>query len=214
MGLRSRSLANKSRLDVLVSRRLLRKGDYLLSISEEVLDPPLGFVVLFMHFHERGLTMPPHPFLVGLLHHYKIQLHHLNPNGVQHMAAFGTLCEGYLRMFPHFCLWCYFLSAKLLCKLLKQDPPVRATQIRCPTIHLRGTRSKRYIPLLLCSSDRGWHGHWFNLCNHGAPSAAGKGLPSFPFRGALRGLSKLGEVCHEGRGEEDGWGHRSVSESS
>jgi hypothetical protein len=172
MGFKSRSLANKSRLDVLVSRGLLRKGDYLLSISEEVLDPLVGFVVLFMHFHERGLTMPPHPFLVGLLHHNKIQLHHLNPNVVQHMAAFGTLCEGYLEMFPHFCLWCYFFLAKLLHKLLKQDPLVREIQIGCPAIHLRETRSKGYIPLLLCSSNRGWHGQWFYLCNHGAPFAA------------------------------------------
>jgi hypothetical protein len=51
-----------------------------------------GFVVSFVHFHERAFEMPPHPFLVGLLQYYKIQLHHLNPNGVQHMTAFAALC--------------------------------------------------------------------------------------------------------------------------
>jgi hypothetical protein len=35
-----------------------------------------------VHFHDRGLTMPPHHFLLGILHYYKIQLHHLNPNGI------------------------------------------------------------------------------------------------------------------------------------
>lgn len=59
-------------------------------------------MVSFVHFHERGFAMPLHPFLVGLLHHYKVQLHHLNPNEVQHMVAFVALCEGYLGMSPYF----------------------------------------------------------------------------------------------------------------
>ena len=33
---------------------------------------PDGYVVSFVLFHERGLTVPPHPFLRGLLHHYQI----------------------------------------------------------------------------------------------------------------------------------------------
>jgi hypothetical protein len=44
--------------------------------------PPDGYVVSFMHFHERGLVAPPHRFLLGLLHYYKIKLQHLNPNGI------------------------------------------------------------------------------------------------------------------------------------
>lgn len=64
----------------------------MLPDTEYVPDPLSGFVVSFVHFHERGLAMPSHPFLVGLIHHYKIQLHHLNPNGYLHMAAFVALC--------------------------------------------------------------------------------------------------------------------------
>jgi len=44
--------------------------------------PPDGYVVSFAHFHERGLTTPAHKFLWGLLHFYKIELRHLNPNGI------------------------------------------------------------------------------------------------------------------------------------
>jgi len=33
---------------------------------------------------------PAHRFLRGLLHYYKIELQHLNLNGIQHMAAFVT----------------------------------------------------------------------------------------------------------------------------
>lgn len=49
----------------------------------------------------------------------------------------------------------------------------------CATIHLRGSRSKGYIPLRLCSSNKGWHGQWFYLRNHGAPSTIGHGLLAF-----------------------------------
>jgi hypothetical protein len=44
----------------------------------------------------------------GVLHYYKIELWHLNPNGIQHFAAFIMLCEGYLGIEPHFDLWQYF----------------------------------------------------------------------------------------------------------
>jgi hypothetical protein len=63
---------------------------------------PDGYVVSFAHFHERGLAAPPHRFLLGLLHYYKIELQHLNPNGIQHIAAFIALCKGYLGIEPHF----------------------------------------------------------------------------------------------------------------
>jgi hypothetical protein len=43
---------------------------------------PDGYVISFLHFHERGLPSLPHKFLRGLLHHYGIELHHLNLNGV------------------------------------------------------------------------------------------------------------------------------------
>jgi hypothetical protein len=82
MGFWSRSLADKNRLATLVSRGLLREGDYLLPGFEEVTDQSEGFVVLFVHLHECVFIISLHPFLVGMLHHYKIQLYHLNFNRV------------------------------------------------------------------------------------------------------------------------------------
>lgn len=58
-GVWSHSLTNKNRLDALVSRELLCKGDYLLLCLEEVLDLPAGFVVLLIHFHKRSLRCLP-----------------------------------------------------------------------------------------------------------------------------------------------------------
>jgi hypothetical protein len=45
---------------------------------------------------------PSHCFFLRLLHYYKIKLQHLNPNGIQHIAAFIMLYEGYLGIEPHF----------------------------------------------------------------------------------------------------------------
>ena len=56
---------------------------------------------------------PTHKFLRGLLHFYKIELQHLNPNGIQHMAVFITLCEGFLGISPHFNLWRHFFAVDL-----------------------------------------------------------------------------------------------------
>jgi hypothetical protein len=76
--------------------------EWLVPDREESLAAPDGYVVSFVPFHERELTIPPHLFLKGLLHHYQIELQHLNSNGIQHIAAFVALCEGYLGIEPHF----------------------------------------------------------------------------------------------------------------
>jgi len=60
------------------------------------LAPPDGYIVSFAPFDQRGFVIPPHLLFRGLLHHYQIKLQHLNPNGILHIAAFITLCEGYL----------------------------------------------------------------------------------------------------------------------
>ena len=70
-------------------------------------------MVSFTHFHESGFTSPAHRFLRGLLHYYKIELQHLNPNGIQHMATFGALCEGFLGISPWFDLWRHFFAITL-----------------------------------------------------------------------------------------------------
>jgi hypothetical protein len=54
----------------------------------------------FVCFHEQGLAFPLHPFTVTLFKYLQVQLHYLNPNRILHIAAFITLCEGYLGMSP------------------------------------------------------------------------------------------------------------------
>jgi hypothetical protein len=63
--------------------------------------PPERYVVSFVAFHKRGLGVPPSRFMRGLLHYYKVELHHLAPNSISQATIFTTVYEGYLGMEPH-----------------------------------------------------------------------------------------------------------------
>jgi hypothetical protein len=69
-------------------------------------------LILFQHFVECGLALPACDFLRGLLYHYSIQLHHLNPNSILHRAIFIHLCEAFLGIEAHFNLFYYLFHLK------------------------------------------------------------------------------------------------------
>ena len=60
-----------------------------------------GEVMTFHIFYTRGLWHPAHPFLLGLLEEWGIELQHLNPIGVLHIAGFMMVCEAFLGIDPH-----------------------------------------------------------------------------------------------------------------
>jgi hypothetical protein len=60
-----------------------------------------------------GFGVPSHRFLCSLLRSYGLELHHLTPLGILHMAAFVTLCEAYIGIEPHMNLWSHFFQARL-----------------------------------------------------------------------------------------------------
>src|SRR4051812_44615408 len=74
--------------------------------------PPAGFRVMFVAFVLWGLSLPVHYFLRGLLFFYGIQLHHLSPISILHIACFITFCECWLGIEPHFGLFRKLYSAK------------------------------------------------------------------------------------------------------
>jgi hypothetical protein len=74
--------------------------------------PTEGYVVSFMAFYERGFGTPLHRFLCSLLRYYGLELHHLTPSGVLHIAAFVTLSEAYLKIDPELDLWKYFFHGE------------------------------------------------------------------------------------------------------
>jgi hypothetical protein len=73
-------------------------------------------VVSFIAFHERGLGMPPSRFMRVLLHHYKVELHHLAPNSISQAAIFAAVCEGYLGMEPHWNRWLHLFKVEHFAK--------------------------------------------------------------------------------------------------
>jgi hypothetical protein len=52
--------------------------------------------------------VPSHLFLYSLLQFYALELHHLTPSGILHMAAVMTLCDAYMGIEPHIDMWNYF----------------------------------------------------------------------------------------------------------
>jgi hypothetical protein len=73
--------------------------------DEVILGSSEGFRVMFLSYLERGLSLPTHEFLRGLLLFYGVQLHQLTPNSILHIAYFFTLCEAFLGVDPHSGLW-------------------------------------------------------------------------------------------------------------
>jgi hypothetical protein len=70
--------------------------------------PAGGYIVACTACYKRGFGVPSHRFLHSLLQSYGLELHHLTPSGILHMAAFVTLCEAYIQIEHHFNLWSYF----------------------------------------------------------------------------------------------------------
>ena len=69
-----RSDVTHAHMEDLIKRGLLRGRtkavEWLVPGREEAPAPLDSYVVSFAPFHECGLTIPPQPFLRGLLHYY------------------------------------------------------------------------------------------------------------------------------------------------
>jgi hypothetical protein len=111
--------------------------------------PPHGFRVIFIAFLLRGLSLPPHPFLRGLLFAYGIQLHDLNPNTILHIACFITLCECFLGIEPHWALWRRIFVIR---RPLQYQTGGFSCQVR-PDVS--------YFSLQMLENNPGWRTKWF-----------------------------------------------------
>jgi hypothetical protein len=75
--------------------------------------------------------VPSHQFLRLLLWYYSLELYHLTPSGILHIAAFITLCEAYLGIDPNHDLWMYFFR---VCH--PQDPEAELMIFGAIVIHV------------------------------------------------------------------------------
>jgi hypothetical protein len=78
--------------------------------GEDIPTPNTNEIVVLSSFFQCGFGLPTGKLLCGLLHHYKIELVHLNPNSVLQIAVFVHLCEAFLGVHLNFPLFkIYFL---------------------------------------------------------------------------------------------------------
>ncbi|RLM74422.1 hypothetical protein C2845_PM15G03530 [Panicum miliaceum] len=138
-------------------------------------------VVSFLAFHERLLGYYAHWFLRVLLHEWRLELQHLNPNEVLHIAGFVTLCEAFLGNEPHVGLFRAFFYGKI-------SPAKGATSSATPvggfSLQRRPHHDDVYPEYTTAESNKGWHGDRFYIRN---PSEAS--FPDFHGEWQVRDLS-------------------------
>jgi hypothetical protein len=119
--------------------------------------------VVLTSFFQHGFSLPSCEFLRDLLHHYKIELVHLNPNSILQIAAFVHLCECYLAVHPNFSLFKHYF-------FLKHQPTAAKRKI-IGGVGIQSRPHRDFLDLPLKYSLKGWHKQWFYCENH---------YPSFP----------------------------------
>jgi hypothetical protein len=69
-------------------------------------------IVTFYHFAEWGLALPSCSFFRGLLYYYGLELHHLNPNSICHIAIFIHFYEAFFGIESHWDLFRFLFRVK------------------------------------------------------------------------------------------------------
>jgi hypothetical protein len=137
---------------------------------------PLGYVLSFVSFHERGFRVPASRFMRAILHFYGVELHNLSPNSIVQAAIFAAVCEGFLGIDPLWDLWTHLFSAEPFALTTGERRVRMAVRAGGCILQLRQVRAQQYIPAILVSSNKGWQRRWFYLQNDDGR------LPSFSQR--------------------------------
>src|SRR3954464_13952878 len=150
--------------------------------------PAEGERVVFRSHLTRGLGLPASGFFRSFLEFHSLQPHHLTPNSVVLLAAFVTLCEGYLGVLPTIELWGEFFHSKL-------GTHVAGVPAQCGAfIALRRSTADNPFPAIqVIKSVKMWQrsyfyvknvapdGDWVNLSAFEAGAPAGR-QPSWSYR--------------------------------
>jgi hypothetical protein len=136
-------------------------------------NPPFGYVVSFIRFHERGFAAPASRFLRGMCYHYGMELHNFAPKAISQAATFVGVCEGFLGIPANWDLWVHLFREELH-TLTTSEPKVRrAVRAGGVSISLWEMRRELYIPCMMTANNAEWERGWFYLCNDGP------GLPPY-----------------------------------
>jgi hypothetical protein len=149
--------------------------------TERMPKPPSGYRVMFLAFLLRGLSLPAHEFLCGLIFVYGVQLHQLTPNSILHIACFITLYESFLGIDPHWTLW-KFLFCLLPSVSLTKNPELGGAVVSmCVESH--------YLEFNMASSVQGWRKKWFYIKDHKTTSSDQFGIAPFDVNKSLTKLT-------------------------
>nr|CAE03811.2 OSJNBa0027H09.11 [Oryza sativa Japonica Group]CAE76082.1 B1340F09.20 [Oryza sativa Japonica Group] len=121
--------------------------------------PDTHEVVVFSHFFYGEFALPTSKFFCGILNFYGINLHHLNPNSIVHIANFVHVCEAFLGIRPHFALF------RRIFFLKPQPNKSKPCVVGGAGFQLRGTLSQKYFFMPFKTSNKGWHANWFYVQN-------------------------------------------------
>jgi hypothetical protein len=148
------------------------------SDTERVPNPPYGYVVSFIRFHERGFTAPASRFMRALCYHYGVELHNFAPNAISRAATFVGVCEGFLGISVNWDLWVHLFCAELHTLPTSEPRTRRATCAGGMSLAMRTQCKDDYIPSTMTTNNADWEREWFYLRNAkpGLPPYTGKVL--------------------------------------
>jgi hypothetical protein len=100
-------------------------------------NPPEGYVVSFVRFHEHGFAAPASRFMRALCHHYGVELHNFAPNAISQAATFVGVCEGYLGIPVNWELWIHLFRPELFTQPTTEQRTRRAVRAGGMSLALR-----------------------------------------------------------------------------
>jgi hypothetical protein len=110
------------------------------SERDRVPNPPFGYVVSFVRFHERGFAAPASRFMRALCYHYDVELHNFTPNAISQAAMFVGVCEGFLGILVNWDLWVHLFRAELHTLATSEPRTRRAARAGGLSLALRSSR--------------------------------------------------------------------------
>jgi hypothetical protein len=149
---------------------------------------------MFFAFLLRGISLPAHEFLRGLLFVYGVQLHQLTPNSILRIACFITLCESFLGIKPHFLLWKSLLWLRPSVALTKK-PELGGAVV---SIHAES----QYLEFSMAASVQGWRKKWFYIKDRKVSSSDQYGIAPFDASKEVKKLASWDSPPTEAEMEE------------
>jgi hypothetical protein len=116
------------------------------SERERAPNPPYGYVVSFIRFHERDFTAPASRFMRALCHHYGVELHNFAPNAISQAVTFVGVCEGFLGIPVNWDLWVHLFRAELFTLPTTETRTRRAVRAGSMSLTVRTQRKVRLHP--------------------------------------------------------------------